>query len=124
MHAQYNAWIERMKIPPQVVRDPLDMDWPAEIIALDRSAPPGQLADYLQKHPHLRPQHPAEQQLRHPAGPYIDISLLGQHSKEEFERAVLEHFLVFDARFCNFRPADQPPADSRPLSSRNPRDRP
>jgi hypothetical protein len=107
----YSKWIERMKIPPQVVRDPLDMDWPTDLITIDYSSNPILLAQYLMKHP----PNDNEPKLKHPPGPYLDISLLSSSSqstttpltKEQFEQIALEHFYVFDARFSKYQKEDQ-----------------
>jgi hypothetical protein len=104
----YSKWIERMKIPPQVVRDPLDMDWPTDLITIDYSSNPILLAQYLMKHP----PNDNEPKLKHPIGPYLDISLLSSQqtsplTKEQFEQIALEHFYVFDARFSKYQKEDQ-----------------
>jgi hypothetical protein len=95
----YRQWTERMKLPPTIIKDPLDMEFPTEILY----------------HPELQPQLLFEEQMKmtlaqanaskikHPQGPYLDINLLATVvNKEIFERLALEHFHVYDARFSRW----------------------
>jgi hypothetical protein len=93
---QYKNWIEHMKLPPQIVKDPLDMEFPTEIIYHPRLQPQLLLDDQGKS--------TTVSQLKHPQGPYIDINLFNQVSQKEiFEGLVLEHFHVFDARFQRWK---------------------
>jgi hypothetical protein len=105
IHDQYQEWIERMKIPPTIVKDSLDMDWPQDILPMKQlmAEDPQFLEDYHQRYPAPEVEPPPP----HPPGPYMDSSLLSDYPKQEFERMVLEHFLVFDARFCKYHPEEE-----------------
>eukprot|EP00599_Poterioochromonas_sp_BG-1_P007940 CAMPEP_0173150622 /NCGR_PEP_ID=MMETSP1105-20130129/11075_1 /TAXON_ID=2985 /ORGANISM="Ochromonas sp., Strain BG-1" /LENGTH=953 /DNA_ID=CAMNT_0014065803 /DNA_START=330 /DNA_END=3191 /DNA_ORIENTATION=+ len=115
---QYQQWIERMKIPPQILRDPLDMEWPNEILYIDYASDAAFFAKYLERQAEQEKLLASQNRLKHPPGPYLDVSLLAQLQavvpatsspsqsqqiqKEMFERLVLEHFFVFDARFSQY----------------------
>lgn len=86
---QYQAWIERMKIPPRVQRDPMDLDYPQLLIESEDR--PTLLESYQQ-------QQQQQQQLQHSPGPYLDINLARNIDREQFERMTLEHFLLCDLR--------------------------
>lgn len=93
---QYSQWIERMKVPPIVERHHLDMDWPELQLSAGatetRASKSGarMLESYLSGAPPDR--------ARHPAGPMLQFSLAHEIPQSLFERAVCEHFLVFDVR--------------------------
>lgn len=93
---QYSQWIERMKVPPIVERHHLDMDWPelqlSNGISETRASKSGarMLEGYLAG--------TSQERVRHPPGPMLQFSLAHEAPQSVFERAVCEHFLVFDAR--------------------------
>lgn len=90
---QYMAWTERMRVPPVVERHHLDTDWPTlKLNSSDKDkSGAGILRDYLGK----------EKEVQHPQGPMIDVSLATQMRQALFEKAVLKHFFVFDARLIS-----------------------
>eukprot|EP01039_Chlorochromonas_danica_P001037 gene1037-1125_t len=92
----YQAWQERMKMPIQIVKDPLDVDIPA-LFSPSQYTP--QKAGQLQRMTsRSSSQHMVSQQPTHSKGPYLDRNLAQALPQEEFERVVLEHFFVFDNR--------------------------
>jgi hypothetical protein len=100
MKDSYAAWIERMKIPPVVGRDPLDLDFPSELFPTtqkNRTPNPGTIM-LLESYMHQ--QKSVDPPVTHIPGPFLDPTLLQRVTKEEYERMTLEHFFVFDARLA------------------------
>lgn len=100
---QYQEWVQRMKVPPRLERDPLDLAWPAELLQGARR--PG--ADGGDE-PRQRAAAAAAATgsgkgqrgtvATHPAGPMLDVSLAECLEIHDYERIALEHFRVFDCR--------------------------
>lgn len=100
----YAKWIERMKIPPRIERDPLDLDYPTTLLGSSsdlepepvKRSPISFLNDYVEAG---KGQQSAT--IAHPPGPMVDVNLLAQQAQNQAacEKAILKHFLVFDSRF-------------------------
>lgn len=108
---QYQEWIKRMKVPPVVERHHLDIDWPALRLNTSNNNSGLSGARMLERfltvdtNPDEEHDDPTQAQLsddfrnrRHPAGPMLDFALANVWPQGVFERAVCEHFCVFDVR--------------------------
>lgn len=93
---QYSRWIERMKVPPVVERHHLDMDWPELQLSSGAAETRASKSGARMLESYLADAQP--ERSRHPAGPMLHFSLAHEVPRSLFERAVCEHFLVFDAR--------------------------
>lgn len=105
IQSHYDQWMERMKIPPKVERDPLDLDFPTGLFesALSSDGNKKSAASLLQQ---FIPSSSSQQLANivvapqsHPPGPYLDVKLTQACNKEDFEKLTLQHFFVFDNRF-------------------------
>lgn len=85
VEVSYNAWQERMKMPVQMVRDPLDLEIPSLF-------PSKSVASLHKGNSTL------SIELKHPQGPFLDRMLLDTCGPEEFERLVMGHFFVLDTK--------------------------
>jgi hypothetical protein len=93
---QYSRWIERMKVPPVVERHHLDMDWPELQLSSGATEARASKSGARVLESYLAGAQP--ERTRHPAGPMLQFSLAHEVPQSLFERAVCEHFQVFDAR--------------------------
>eukprot|EP01031_Cornospumella_fuschlensis_P037520 gene37520-45568_t len=87
----YSAWQERMKLPMQMIRDPLDVDVPDLFPTLTAvhshaNTPSGKGTDEVIGSD------------GHPKGPYLDRKLASSLNTEDFERLTLKHFFVYDLK--------------------------
>eukprot|EP01034_Spumella_vulgaris_P025976 gene25976-32489_t len=98
LQSSYMEWVERMKIPPKVERHRLDLDWPDLFPSLDAPSTAGGSSSNLNN-----PNNPRQSliqklaAMKHVPGPMLDVSMPDRMSRVDFERAVLEHFLVYDS---------------------------
>lgn len=94
IQASYTQWVERMKIPPHIERHKHDLDWP-ELV------PPTAAELKARQGPPLTPEQQAVADriafCKHPPGPMIDIKMFDKLGKVEFEKSVMNHFMVFDS---------------------------
>eukprot|EP00981_Chlorochromonas_danica_P006988 scaffold1510_cov176-Ochromonas_danica.AAC.8 len=104
----YQAWQERMKMPIQIVKDPLDVDIPA-LFSPSQYTP--QKAGQLQRMTsRSSSQHMVSQQPTHSKGPYLDRNLAQALPQEEFERV---HFAVCGIARNAEIPLSQPGSSTR-----------
>ena len=88
-------WVERMKIPPRVERHRLDLDWPDLFPSLDTPSNSSNTNSHHNNHRQSLMDKLAA--LKHGPGPMLDVSMAERMSRAEFEKAVMEHFVVYDS---------------------------
>lgn len=101
---QYQEWLDRIKKPDVIVRDPLDLNWPSWLTdeqrenaeKLEQQQREEEEAKLVAAATAANGGVPVTTTIVHPKSPYLDYRLAQKLSRLDFEKIVLNHFLVYD----------------------------